>query len=382
MSSIDEAEIERYSRPNWVEVDAAAIESNIRNLRQRIGAGVALYAALKGNACGFDVAKAGTLVSSCGVDALCVVDMGDALRLRGAGITCPILLFSGMLFEKSVVENGFKHDLMLTVHDFESLDAIGRYGPEGSKIFIEFNVGGERLGFEPGEAAEVAARVKALCAVTTVGISAHMHVPGGPAAMDTVSWQFARFQRVLDQLGKAGLAYRHAMIASSKTLVLTNEMNLSGVDPGHLVFGLMPRADAQYGADMRMALLAVKSRIIHIAGITRTEHVGDAPFSVRPGMRIGVIPFGHSDGMARIHCGHVLVKGVRAPLVASPTAEHARIDLTEIASARVGDEVVIFGTQGDSKIDLAAVQSFRKGMRASDITRSISPRVPRVYVNR
>ena len=382
MTSIAEAEIEQYSRPNWVEVDAAAIESNVRSLRQRIGAGVALYVALKGNACGFDVAKAGTLISRCGVDAFCVVDMGDALRLRGAGITCPILLFSCMLFDKAVVENARRHDLMLTVHDFESLDAIGQYGREGAKIFIEFNVGGERLGFEPEQAAEVAARVKALHHVTTVGVSAHMHVPDGPTAMDTVSWEFARFKRVLAHLEEGALAFRHAMIASSKTLVLTNEMNLSGVDPGHLVFGLMPRAGVKYGADMRMALLAVKSRIIQVSEVNRAERAGAAPFSVRPGMRIGVIPFGHSDGLDRIHCGHVLVNGVRAPLVASPTAEHARVDLTEIASARVGDEVVIFGTQGESKIDLAAVQSFRKGMRASDITRSISPRVPRNYVNR
>ena len=200
--------------------------------------------------------------------------------------------------------------------------------------------------------------------------------------MDTVNWQFARFQRVLDQVRQGGLAYRHAMIASSQTLVLTNEMNLTAVDPGHLVFGLMPRAEVTYGADMPMALLAVKSRIIQVSEVRRSERLSDAPFSVRPGMRIGVIPFGHADGLGRIHCGHVLVKGARAPLVASPSAEHARIDLTEIPSARVGDEVVIFGTQGDSKIDLAAVQAVHKSLRASDITRSITPRIPRVYVNR
>src|SRR5688572_21493794 len=115
MTPIDNAEIERYARPNWVEVDAAAIEWNIRTLRERIGPGVALYVALKGNACGFDVAKAGTLIARCGVDALAVVGMDDALRLRRAGITCPVLLFSGMLFEKDVVESALKHDLMLTV---------------------------------------------------------------------------------------------------------------------------------------------------------------------------------------------------------------------------------------------------------------------------
>lgn len=381
MSEIATYDIEKFSRPNWIEVDAAGIRANIGALRARVGPGVALFAALKGNACGFDLVKAGLLIEKCGAEGVAVVDMGDALALRRAGVRCPILLFGGMWLNRDVVEAAVKHDLMLTAHDFRSLETIVTSGRGALPTFLEFNVGGERLGFEPEAVGQVIDAVGKNGGLRLVGVSAHMHVPGGDRARAVIEWQFSRFRGVLMRLSEAGLTPRYSMIASSKTLVLTNDMNLSAADPGHLVFGLMPRAEAEYGSDLRMALLAVKSRLIQVNMLNRKEHLADAPFPAVAGVRSGVIPFGATDGLDRIHCGYVLVNGSRAPLVGSPMTEHSRIDLTRVPSAKPGDEVVIFGKQQESEITLEDVQSVQKSMRSSDLTRSISARIPRIYVD-
>lgn len=381
MNAIATGEIERFSRPNWVEVDAGAIRANIESLRRRIGPGVALFAALKGNACGFDVSKAGALVQRCGVDCIAVVDMGDALRLRRAGVRCPVLLFSGMWLTPDVIATAVQHEFMVTAHDFSSLELIKAAGLGMISAFLEFNVGGERLGFDPELVDRVIEAIKGISGLRVAGVSAHMYVPDGASAQSTIDWQFARFQTVLARFAAANLTLRYSIIASSKTLVLTNAMNLSAVDPGHLLFGLMPRSEGTFGAELRMALLAVKSRLIHVATLKRSERLTDAPFPMTAGMRLGVIPFGAADGLGRIHCGHVLVNGARAPLVGSPTAEHARIDLTRIPTAKPGDEVVIYGKQQGLEISLEEVQSSQKGIRGSDLTRSIAARVPRIYLN-
>ena len=86
-------ELERLARPNWVEVDAAAIAHNIAALRHLVGPGVRIFAALKGNACGFGVAKAARVVADAGADALAVVDLADAMRIREAGVRLPVLLY-------------------------------------------------------------------------------------------------------------------------------------------------------------------------------------------------------------------------------------------------------------------------------------------------
>ena len=170
------------------------------------------------------------------------------------------------------------------------------------------------------------------------------------------------------------------MTASSQNLVLVKGMYLNAIDPGHLVFGLDPGGVAKVPVDVRSALAALKSRLITVRAFTRSEFLDHAPFPLREGLRFGVIPLGSSDGLKSLHGGKVLVRGRRADLLGSPSAEHARVDLTDVPDAEVGDEVVIIGRQGHEVISLEDVQRHQGGVRASDITRRIPASIPRRYL--
>ena len=102
------------------------------------------------------------------------------------------------------------------------------------------------------------------------------------------------------------------------------------------------------------------------------------PFAAREGLRFGVIPMGWSDALARLTAGAVLVRGRRAPLLGSPATEHARIDLTDVPNATVGDEVVVIGRQGEIAINLDDVCR-HQGVHAVEITSSVPAAIPRVY---
>ena len=80
-----------------------------------------------------------------------------------------------------------------------------------------------------------------------------------------------------------------------------------------------------------------------------------APFPVTAPMRLGVIPIGSADGLTSLHVGRVLVRGHAVSIVTKPSLENTRIDLTDVPDARVGDEVVIIGRQGDAEITIAEV---------------------------
>lgn len=82
--------------------------------------------------------------------------------------------------------------------------------------------------------------------------------------------------------------------------------------------------------------------------------------------------------MTWLHVGRVLVRGRAVPIVASPSLEHTRIDLTEVPDARVGDEVVIIGRQGDNEITIAEVAT-RHGLGLIHVATTVGPRVPRIY---
>jgi alanine racemase len=76
----------------------------------------------------------------------------------------------------------------------------------------------------------------------------------------------------------------------------------------------------------------------------------------------------------------VLVHGRSAPVLASPSLEHTRIDLGQAPEAQVGDEVIVIGRQGDAEITLGEVAA-RHRLSPHQLAPLIGPRVERVGVS-
>jgi alanine racemase len=74
------------------------------------------------------------------------------------------------------------------------------------------------------------------------------------------------------------------------------------------------------------------------------------------------------------------VRGRPVPVLTAPNLEHTRIDLTSVPDARVGDEVVIIGRQGDVEITVAEVAG-RHGLGPHQVATTVGPRVVRVYLS-
>ena len=88
---------DEITRPNAVEVDLDAITHNVEALRQEVGAATKIYGAVKANAYGFGLPSVAEAIIAGGADGFGLSDPEDALRIRGAGIDAPILLYGGML---------------------------------------------------------------------------------------------------------------------------------------------------------------------------------------------------------------------------------------------------------------------------------------------
>ncbi len=368
----------RYARPIWVEVDVSAIAHNVGVIRRHVGAATRIFTTLKANGYGFGLLKAAETVEAAGADSIALVALDDAVRIREHGIKLPILVFGGNLVSAETVEAALRYDLIVTVHDGRSAEVAIDRAEAPLRVFVEVNTGGERLGVKPGEVAAVVRRLKECPSIEVAGVYTHPGVTTGDGAVECVDWQYDRFLSALGSLDDAGLQVPLRMASSSKMLLMGDRMVLNGVDPGNLVFGLDPGGPGRFDLDVRCALIALKSRLIHCHKPERSEFVDQAPFPVRDGMRVGVIPMGASDRLDELHCGEVLVRGRRAPLLGKLSAEHAKIDVTDVPEAEVGDEVTIIGCQGDAEITIAEVMQ-RRGCVASDVTQALPAALPRVY---
>jgi alanine racemase len=367
-------------RPNVFEVDLDAIAHNVRSLRQHIGGDVQLFAALKANAYGFGIERVADTVVEAGADGLAVVEVDHAVALRQRGIDVPILLYGGTPASADLVAAAEEHDLTPTLLDVQDAQTYERHATRRLKAFLKFDVGLERLGATPEDTPTLGIALRSLRHIELRGVYTHLHVPPHAPADATgpyLRWQFDRFTNALDALREAGIEPSIRMAASSGVLMQTDQMHLNAVDPGHLLFGMYPSGPRRPPLDLRPALHALKSRLVQVKTLHRAAFVDQAPFAMRPGMSIGVFPFGISDGMLQVNCGQVLVNGRRVPVL-GVSLEHTRVDLTGV-EARRGDEVVIVGPQRADQISLAEVLEHLGQHIPSALSVAVHSSVPRSY---
>jgi len=371
----------RLGRPNRFEINLDAIAHNAAVVRRLVGPTTRIFAAMKGDAYGYGVVPVARAVLSAGVDAISLVSVADAVTLRRHGISAPVLLYGGVLPDARVVAAVERYGLMPTVLDAEAAQAWSSRSRRPLNVFVKVDGGLERLGVAAEAAVGFVAAVASLPRLTVHGVYAHLHVPEDAGVTSYLAWQFGRLESVLERLRRADVHVPIAMAASTSVLqASTTRMNLNAVDPGLVFFGLDARGPGLGGAGLRSAFHALRSRLVQVKEVTRTDYRQVAPFAISGPMRLGIVPIGRYDGMDTLCCGHVLVRGVRANTLGVPNTEHTRVDLTHVPDARVGDDVVIIGRQGGEEISPDDVAR-RCGLSSGGmVALGIRDSVPRVYV--
>jgi len=185
---------------------------------------------------------------------------------------------------------------------------------------------------------------------------------------------------VVDELEARGVRVPIRLLAASPFVLRFPQTYLNAVDPGRMLYGITFPGETP-PVPLRSTLRALTTRIIALKELLPRERFAEqAPFPVTAPMRLGVIPMGTADGLAWLHAGRVLVRAHAAPIVGGPNLEHTRIDLTGVPDARVGDEVVIIGRQGEAEISMAEVAA-RHGLGLHHVATTVGPRVTRVYLS-
>ena len=372
--------IDDQLRPNRFEIDLGAIAECTRSIRRLIGVDVTLFAALKCNAYGFGLEPVARTVLAAGADAISVVDRGNAITLRRAGVVAPILVYPGSLENESAVRAVEANDLIPTLVDMESARLYSCIATRVIRVAVKLDIGQERLGFPAEEAVDAVVAIAALPRLKVHVLNSHPNVPGN-GSQAYRDWQLARFSQACAGIAARGIDVPLRMIASSKLLAITGQMTLNAVDPGQMYFGPLKADGDVPWPTTRQAFAKLSSRLIHVRILHRSEFIEQAPFLVRPGMVLGVIPIGLADGASECHCGYVLVRGRRAPVLGTPSLEHLRIDLSDVPGAAVGDEVVLVGAQGGEQITPQDVVRARGHARSTDLAIALRLSVQRHYVS-
>lgn len=366
-------------RPTWVEVDLDAIAHNVRRVVEMVGPQVSVMGVLKADAYGHGAIKVARTALNNGARMVGVACLGEAITLRQAGITAPILVlgYTPPWQAREMV----LHDVAATVFSLDVARALSRAAVElhsRARVHVKVDTGMGRLGLLPDQVVGFMQELAALPGLALEGIFTHFALADSRDKSYT-AWQLARFRGVLEALSALGIRLPCIHAANSAAILEMPETHFNMVRLGIAMYGLDPSPEVRCPADFRPAL-TFKTLVAQVKELPAGSAIsyGCSFRTIRPS-RIAVIPVGYADGFRRapVHWGEVLVRGTRAPIVGRVCMDQTMIDVTDIPGVREGDEVVLIGQQGQERITVEDVAD-RLGTINYEVISEILARVPRI----
>ena len=111
--TVNVAEHMKVYRPSWVEVNLAHVKHNCRTVRNIVGDDVIICAVVKADAYGHGAVEVSKACIEAGAQYLTVAILSEAIALREAGITVPILIM-GWTPEEGFAQ-AIAHDICLSI---------------------------------------------------------------------------------------------------------------------------------------------------------------------------------------------------------------------------------------------------------------------------
>jgi len=257
-----------------------------------------------------------------------------------------------------------------------SLGWFTRLAARRVQAFLKVDSGLQRLGIDHTVADYTIDRILKADRLSLLGAYTHLLVRDGPREQArAVVAQFERFMTAVSTLPDHSMR----MAASSRVLAAFTGMHLEAVDPGRAIYGLPWTGDTALQSELRPAFRSLSTRLLQVRAPVRIGIDEPAAVTLKGVTRIGILPMGKQDGLARLNAGYVLIRGNRAPLLGMPGLAHCRVDLTDIPEARTGDRVVVLGSDGTGEITLADVLRTHPDLDAPEIGLEIGQSVVRRY---
>ncbi len=368
--------------PAWMEFDLDALAANYAELQQRAGPNVRIIASLKANAYGHGIVAVAKVLSDLDAFAISTGSFRDAVAVRDAGITMPILMFGGNL--PAGIAEYLRYDLIPTVYNMETARAVSEATSGPTPVYIKVDAGMGRLGIAPQQAEAFIRAVVELPHIIVEGVYTHLSFKDA-AGQEWSRQGIGRFNALIASLRQNGLDIPVTQAVASSNLMVGQMDDCNAICPGHLLYGLASVAPGLADiAPFEPVLHAIKARLIHIGTFPNDPALKTGGYHVkRQGTRTGVVPLGLFDGYRKPRAGApaaVLLKGRRLPVL-GVSLEHLTFDLCDLEDVAIGDEVVILGNDGDDRITLAELADWQ-GCGVLDVLMNFDGRLPRRYTPR
>lgn len=363
----------------WAEIDLDALQHNFTAVRNHLPKDTRLLVTVKANGYGHGALRVAKLLEG-QADYFALAAMDEAVALRQAGITTPMLILGPVL--PADYSRAAAHNVALTVSNLDEAKAISDCAVRwGKKIAVHFalDTGMSRIGFPCTEtAAKEIAEATKLPGILPEGLFSH-YALADSRNKSYVNLQTENFYRMQQLIGvDFPICHLHNSAA-----IVEQEPEFDMVRQGIILYGLNPSDEVDVSRIGGVKpVMSLHSHVSLVKTLPAGTPISYGCTYVTPKESvIATVMAGYADGVPRLlsGCGEVIIRGVKAPIVGRVCMDQFMVDVSRIPGVQAGDTVTVFGSDGNETITADEVAAKAQTI-GYELICGIAPRVPRVYL--
>jgi alanine racemase len=356
-------------RPAWTELDLGKLRRNLQLIRRDLPRAVQLLAVVKDEAYGHGALDVARVAVEEGAWGFGLSTLEEAMALRDAGITAPLLLLGER--RETELEWCVAHNLTVCVNEPHNVRALAKIAARFGKqvpVHVKIHTGMSRYGVRWDEALPLIEQIVAEKSLRLEGVMTHFS-QSDETDKTFANLQFARFSEVLCALEQRKISVKLRHACNSGGFLDLPHAHLDMVRVGILMFGVFPSSVCRRIPGIE-PVMSVKARIAAIQKLKPGEVVGyGMRYTAKTERRIAILPIGYGDGFPRVRNeGCALIHGRRAPLLGGIAMDALMVDITDIPEAQMWDEAVIMGKQGSEEITVHDIAKLKNSVSYEVLT--------------
>lgn len=365
------------------EVNIDAVRKNIKTIQALNAPEVRTLLVIKADAYGHGSVKFAHYLDDL-ADYYAVATIDEGVELRESGVVKPILILGytdEMDFERLV-----KYDITAAMYDVDKAqllsDTAEKLGKK-AKVHIKADSGMSRIGFQCTESdVNEAVKLLEMPGLEVEGIFTH-YAKADYIDKSDAKVQYEAFSWFVAELEKRGADFKYKHIDNSAGAMEIHSQGFDMVRLGIVIYGLYPSEEMDKKTVLEPAM-SLKAKVVHVKTLPAGRGIGYGwTYVTEKDTRVATVSVGYADGYPRALSGQgrVIIHGQYAPILGRVCMDQIMIDVTNIddGDVMVGDEVVLFGKQGECSISVEEIAEPANSFNYEAVC-NIARRVPRVYI--
>jgi alanine racemase len=349
-------------------LEKKALRTNLNFLRKRFGKTTRISSVVKANAYGHGIEPFVGIAEQEGIDHFSVFSADEAQRVYDTTKNHPDIMIMGWLDDYEM-EWAISKGIEFYVFDLQRLEKAvalaGRVGKR-ARIHLEVETGMNRTGLRKAEFIKAIDLLKAYPAeLEFSGLCTHYAGAESIANYYRIQQQMKQFKNIRALFQKEDLVPKILHSACSAAALNYPATRMDLVRVGILQYGFWPSRETfihyihsrKDKKDPLRRIMSWKSKIMSIKDVAAGEFVSyGTTYLAQEPKRIAIIPVGYANGYNRSlsNQGRMLIRGYRVGVIGLVNMNMIIADITHVPGAKLDDEVVLIGKQGELEISVSS----------------------------